>query len=311
MEVSAQHCDADALNNPSLWNQIQRTGLLNRFRVLWVSASPDAGQWLSQALSDDRACEVQLINATTHAAGLSLLRNESFNLILVQHNASSLEAPEFVSACRGGGHEEPLLVLGEATASDLQALCCEAGADDYLCLDNCTTRGLLWSMSRAIQRFELQRENQRLQQNEAQRNQSEQIEGSRLLSEQRAMVDAFESGTNSNAKSTRPSRAKKQLTLPEDLIQHYRELLRAHIIMGTGTLNREMQDLAAQLISLGASATQTMQMHLQVVETLVQGLGKRSARHILLRADLLVMELLIHLATGYRVESLVAQHVAA
>ncbi|MCX7428226.1 MAG: hypothetical protein NTW96_21685 [Planctomycetia bacterium] len=33
---------------------------------------------------------------------------------------------------------------------------------------------------------------------------------------------------------------------------------------------------------------------------MVQGLGVRSTRHVMTRADLLVLEIMIHLAEGYR-----------
>ena len=41
------------------------------------------------------------------------------------------------------------------------------------------------------------------------------------------------------------------------------------------------------------------QVHLQVLEELVRGLGSRSTRHVMNRADLLVLELLLHIADGY------------
>ena len=43
-----------------------------------------------------------------------------------------------------------------------------------------------------------------------------------------------------------------------------------------------------------------MQLHVSVLEELVQGLGNRSARHVINRADLLVLEVMGHLADGYR-----------
>jgi hypothetical protein len=70
--------------------------------------------------------------------------------------------------------------------------------------------------------------------------------------------------------------------------------------MGTGSLSDEMQRLANLLVSAGASARQAMQLHLQVLEEMVEGLGSRSARHVMNRADLLVLDIMIHLIEGYR-----------
>jgi hypothetical protein len=43
-----------------------------------------------------------------------------------------------------------------------------------------------------------------------------------------------------------------------------------------------------------------MQLHVHVLEELVGSLGNRSARHVMNRADLLVLEVMAHLADGYR-----------
>jgi hypothetical protein len=43
-----------------------------------------------------------------------------------------------------------------------------------------------------------------------------------------------------------------------------------------------------------------MQLHVHVLEELIGSLGNRSARHVMNRADLLVVEVMAHLADGYR-----------
>ena len=87
--------------------------------------------------------------------------------------------------------------------------------------------------------------------------------------------------------------------LPAELINHYRELLRTYVIMGSGNLTNELRCLAELLIAGGVTARQTFQVHLHVLEELVHGLGSRSTRHVMNRADLLVLELLLHVADGY------------
>jgi hypothetical protein len=88
--------------------------------------------------------------------------------------------------------------------------------------------------------------------------------------------------------------------LPTELAEHYRELLRAYVIMGSGNLACELTRLADLLATAGITPQQTMGLHLHVLEELVHGLGARSTRHVMTRADLLVMEIMIHLAEGYR-----------
>ena len=88
--------------------------------------------------------------------------------------------------------------------------------------------------------------------------------------------------------------------LPAALVIHYRELLRAYVIMGSGNLSDEMNRLADLLASADVTAQQAMRLHLHVLEETVQGLGSRSARHVLNRADLLILEVMMNLAEGYR-----------
>jgi len=88
--------------------------------------------------------------------------------------------------------------------------------------------------------------------------------------------------------------------LPDRLVSHYREMLRAYVVMGAGNLADEMNTLANLLAEAGVSARRTMQLHVQVLEELIGSLGNRSARHVINRADLLVLEVMAHLADGYR-----------
>ena len=70
--------------------------------------------------------------------------------------------------------------------------------------------------------------------------------------------------------------------------------------MGFGNLTEEMSALAELLAAGGVTAQQTMHLHVRVLEELIQGLGSRSARHVMNRADLLVLEVLVHLTEEYR-----------
>jgi len=77
-------------------------------------------------------------------------------------------------------------------------------------------------------------------------------------------------------------------------------MLRAYVVMGAGNLADEMTNLAGLLVDAGVSAQRTMQLHVHVLEELIGSLGNRSARHVMSRADLLVLEVMAHLADGYR-----------
>ena len=90
------------------------------------------------------------------------------------------------------------------------------------------------------------------------------------------------------------------MALPPELTAHYRELLRIYVIMGSGNLADELRRLAGLLVAAGISARQTARMHLEVVAEMISGLGARSGRHVMTRADLLILEVMMHLGEGYR-----------
>ena len=277
--------------------------LPERMKVLLVTTLHRPGKPLAEALQADSATEIQLAEVIGITAGMARLREEGFDAILVTHDPGVLDALDFIEGLRGSGAEEPVLVLGAQGERELAALCFEVGADGYCALGATTTRGLLWNFARAIQRHQLTRENRRLAQAERQRLQYEHQEAERLLSQQRALVRDLRRQEDVEPGPREPESAASDAflnPLPVRLIEHYREMLRAYVIMGVGNLSNEMSHLAELLVGADVTARETMQMHVQVLEELVRGLGNRSARHVMNRADLLVLEVLVHLSEGYR-----------
>jgi DNA-binding response OmpR family regulator len=284
-------------------------------KVLLITTPRCTGNWLAEAFAADGASQILLDEVISESDGLARLRDEVFDAILVNNDPDALDALELAEAIRAGGHDEPLLILGSDPQQSMDALSFEAGADDYCCIAETTVRGLLWKFARAIHRFNLTRENRRLLQAERQRLQQEHQEVERLLEQQRELIadlarlsepnpfaESIERDGNdllaSFDSTSKPAGDHSQL--PADLIDHYRELLRAYVIMGAGNLTDEMTALGQLLAQSSVTAQRTIQLHVQVLEELVQGLGNRSARHVINRADLLALEVMSHLADGYR-----------
>jgi DNA-binding NarL/FixJ family response regulator len=308
---------------PKIWGHMPA-----RIKVLYVTTLHRTGGWLAEAFAADSATHVSLEEAIGVTAGLARLRDEAFDAVLVSHDAEVLDGVEFVEGLRAAGHEEPMILLGVESTAELSAQAYEVGADAYCCVAETTTRSLLWTFARAIERFQLVRENRRLVQVERQRLAQEHQEAERLLSEQRSLIAELErmrdgtrpipgdgvvaaateceigslAGTADAASSLVSSlaTAPTQCDLPTRLVTHYSELLRAYVVMGVGNLAGEMTALAGLLAEAGISAQQTMQLHVHVLEELIGSLGNRSARHVMNRADLLVVEVMAHLADGYR-----------
>ena len=307
--------------------QAIRGGFPARIKVLYVTTPHRTGGWLTEAFAADGAVQIVLEEVIGVTAGLARLRDEVFDAVLISHEPGLLDALDMIEGLRAGGNREPMIVLGAQPPQDVDALCYEVGADDYCCVEETTVRGLIWKFTRAIERHQLQRENRRLLQAERQRLQQEHHEAQRLLEQQRALISDLEvmqeaeepqtvasSHATNGSRSHDPTEEETERTkvaeptaaqchtqqLPEALVVHYRELLRAYVVMGAGNLAEEMSHLAELMAMSGISAQRAMQLHVVVLEELVQGLGNRSARHVMNRADLLVLEVMGHLADGYR-----------
>ncbi|TWU30094.1 response regulator transcription factor [Bythopirellula polymerisocia] len=286
-----------------------------RMKVLHVTSRHRNGDWLAEAFAADSATQIMLEEVVGATAALIRLRDEVFDAVIVSHEPPVLDALDLVEGLRGGGHEEPMILLGSQPPQELDALCYEVGADDYCCVAETTVRGLLWKFARAIQRHQLQRENRRLVQADRQRLKQEHLEAQRLLEQQRLLITDLEVLKNPTSSSTpadelpeiddclakaASSKIKAPLDLSESLVTHYRELLRTYVIMGVGNLASEMAELCELLATSEVSAQRALHLHVTVLEELVQGLGARSARHVMNRADLLVLEVMGYLADGYR-----------
>lgn len=289
--------------------------LPSRMKVLYITTLNRTGGWLAEAFAADSATQIVLEEVVGVTSALAKLRDEVFDAVLVSHEPPVLDALDLVEGLRAGGNEEPMILLGSQPPHEIDALCYEVGADDYCSVAETTVRGLLWKFARAIERHQLQRENRRLIQADRQRLKQEHLEAQRLLEQQRLLIADLEvlknpaAATSSTdvltefdeclAKAASAS-SDAPLDLPEPLITHYRELLRTYVIMGVGNLASEMSELSELLATSEVSAQRALQLHVTVLEELVQGLGARSARHVMNRADLLVLEVMGHLADGYR-----------
>lgn len=307
-----------------------------RMRVLYITTYQRTGGWLAEAFAADSASDVVLEEAVGAAAGMERLRDEIFDAVLIDHEPEQLDALELLAGVRTGSSDEPIIVLGTKSESEMNALFYEVGGSKlltaYLCINSTTTRTLIWTVARSIEHHNLTRENRRLLQADRQRRAQEHQEAERLLQQQwnltRDLHVISPSGDsqaaslndtvndtvqnhqtpNDHLVSTNAGSQSQRVELPEEFVSHYRELLRAYIIMGSGNLANEMSMLAKLLVVAGISARQAMSMHLQVLEELVHGLGSRSARHVMTRADLLILEVMVHLAGSYHRQYLKQAH---
>lgn len=269
-----------------------------RLQVLYVTTERHAVATLRNLLASDSAMRVELQAALLAPAGLACLREAHFDAVLVHHDPPELDALLFAEALRGAGGEDPLVILGAASEGAFAPLGHEAGADAYLAWSDASPRYLIWTLARAVEWRRIVRENRRLAQLERQRLRLEHGEAERLLREQRELIRDLED-LSDDARPLAGSQADEAASLvpiPTGLVDQYRDLLRAYVIMGSGNLADETDALAARISAAGLSASRVMQLHVHVLEELLRGLGNRGVRHVMSRADLLILELMMHLA---------------
>jgi DNA-binding NarL/FixJ family response regulator len=288
-----------AVSAASLDKSPPMAALAPRLRVLFVTTSRRTGHWLAEAFAAEYATGVVLEESTGAAAGLSRLRDEAFDAVLVTHEPGELDALAFLHALRTGGSEEPVVLLGAQSEQEVAVASFEAGADAYVCVNTATARGLIHLAGRAIQRHRLLKENRRYLQGQRQRLSREHQEAEHLLAELKGMAAALKRLRTPDAKASGVAEPHGAPRLPAELFAHYRELLRAYVIMGSGNLAEEVFALAELLVASDVTACQTLELHLAVLADSVAGLGNRSSRHVMTRADLLMLELMTHLAAGY------------
>jgi DNA-binding response OmpR family regulator len=272
-----------------------------RLRVLYIASPHRTGGWLAEAFASDSASNVVLEEASGRSAGISRLREEVYDAVLLSHDPEYLDALELLEGMKAGVGDQPVIVLGDQSEQEMTALCFEVGADDYACVNTTTTRTLIWTVARAVERHRLLRENRKFTQTEQHRLRQQHAEAVRLISEQRAFVrDVALGNTALHDETAAVDGSDMAPTLPANLVAHYRELLRAYVVMGAGNLSEELGALAELLAATGFTAMQTMELHLHVLDELVRGLGSRSSRHVMTRADLLILQLMVRLTEGYR-----------
>jgi hypothetical protein len=303
------------MHEPRLRAGAAQVVLPYQLRLLCIT--PVEPSWTVLALLLDKyGChEPQFRWCSRAAEALSVLREETFDCVIVGDTvpadgdpASLLDVRSLLDAVATGGSAEPVLVISQRRDDDwlldVSAFDCEL----LLTSVGWQSHALPVWIARAVARTHVARENQRLALADRRRSVRERDETEQLLEQQRRILEValehteLESPTDDGGgRRTVPGPRVPQL--PDQVNEYYQELLRTYVIMGSGSLAAEIRKLAQLLALAGLGPREALQVHLARVETLIRGLGSRSSRHVMNRADILALELLIHLGDCYRRES--------
>jgi hypothetical protein len=270
----------------------------------------DEPSWtmLALILAEHGCHEPQFRWCAEAAQALAAMREETFDCAIVLAGAGSADlgdATALLSAMAASGSMDPVLFLVRQADDRLLGVLGAAECEVLISETAWQTPVLPVWIARAIERAQRQRENARLVSAEQRRTLRERSEASSVLQQQRRFLEeegqrsAFEDiSLETTDVTARPVRE-----LPPQVAAYYEQLLRSTVMMGTGSLSGEVRQLAQLLVAAGLTPRAALRLHIDRVEGLIRGLGTRSSRHIMSRADLLAMELMIQIGDCYRDKS--------
>jgi hypothetical protein len=288
-------------------------------RLLCLSAAEPAWLPLTLQLQASGCSSQQLRWVSSPGEALGLTREEGFDCLLVaahetRDDLSVRSLVAFLQALRAGGHDEGSLLvaagLSDAEWADLLQVDCEVVV---------TSRSwecpvVVPAILRAARRARLVRENNRLANVQRRNLLRERDEAVQLITQQWRMIEELQTLSSSvvgadagheavmssgdRLDAARPPGVADRV--PPDVRPYYHELLRIYVIMGSGSLGTEIAGLADRLAAAELTPREVLELHLERVESLVGKLGRRSARHVLARADLLALEVMMHLGECYQ-----------
>lgn len=224
----------------------------------------------------------------TASSALAQLAEESFDCVIVasseySRRANGVEAKSVCTAIRAAGSTDAILVITAAASDSLWNVAVETAAEVYVSVAPWRSPTLLTMIDRAIRQRTITRDSQRRNWADSQRTDRDRAACEDLIRQQRQLL------------CEAPARqfGSLEAMLPVELSQIYREILRTYVMTGAVSLATEVKKLAQTFALARLTPRQVWQLHLDQVELLVKGIGQRSARHILDRANLLCLELMV------------------
>jgi hypothetical protein len=302
-------------------------GLPARLRLLCIANCEPSWINLTLQLNANGCHEPHFRWVSSGRESLAVLRDQCFDCVLIHVDeaesrrsgqvelASPTEAVALIQSVRGGGYDDPLILITPRLNDTDWGEICRHDCEIVITPHQWDSPALVSVIRCAVERVELRRENHRLSVGNHRRLVRERDEAEQLLSQQRQILEDLsrlsETVSTRDIELSADDSAPNETLTPStagpswqrfstEIASFYHELLRAYVIMGSGGLTVEIAKVAELIAFTGLKPREAMQLHLERVEALVRGLGSRSSRHVMARADLMALELMIHLAESYQ-----------
>ena len=284
-------------------------------RLLCVCEREPSWALLTVGLNSVGLAPPRLVWVSSPRAALSRLREEQFDCLLLDVPASLASPADdngpfgLIRAARTAGCTEPVVIVGRLLTDAEWNEACACDCDVFVSPRGWESSALGGVVKRSLRRGELLRENRELTAANHRRLLRERDESEQLLAHQRQLIAELEAlphplrqkdgnaaGRLYSSVSEDPEPIAANDGLAGSFAADYASLLRSYVLMGSGSLAAEISEMADRLVAARVPPHEALQLHLGCVEGLVKGLGNRSARHIMARADLLAVEMMTHLA---------------
>jgi hypothetical protein len=294
-------------------------------RLLCVRASEPSWVHVTHSIHTAGLAPPRCVWVSSYREAVSRLREEPFDCILIDVPATGSFVRDdngpfgLIRALRTSGCGESIVLVGRLFADAEWTAACEADCDLFVSTRGWDSPVLGAVIKRALARGELIRENARLTAAHNRRLVRDRDESEQLLAHQRQLIAELEALPTSSGErrgrapnrdsaangATAANRAETAQPKPatsaeaeptHEFAERYSGLLRSYVLMGSGSLASEIAEMVDCFVRAGLPPPEALQIHLACVEKLVKGLGNRSARHVVSRADLLAIELMTHLA---------------
>lgn len=270
--------------------------------LLCVGSTEPSWVGLTLQLDARGSAEPRFRWVSTPADALVVLRDESFDCLLLRYqpvwDPSGEDPLSLARAVRAGGCLDPIVVVTQIADDDAWSEALAINVDLLVAPAGWESAALVPMIERAIFRGQMQANLDRMAATERQRLLRDQNEAEILLAQQMQIVAELESLAASPAESPADdlSPESRSQSEHEAFGPYYQELLRGYVMMSSGRLTAQVRQLAEVLVEARLPPRRVLQLHLHCLSRLVEGLGSRSSRHVLARANLLALELLLHVA---------------
>jgi hypothetical protein len=284
-------------------------------RLLCVCEREPSWVLLTVGLNSVGLAPPRLVWVSSPRAALSRLREEQFDCLVVDVPASLASPADdngpfgLIRAARTSGSTEPVVIVGRLLTDAEWNEACACDCDVFVSPRGWESSALGGVVKRSLLRGAASRENRALTAANHRRLLRERDESEQLLAHQRQLIAELEALPHplrqkaelgaerlySNA-AAEQERVVAEDGLTQSFAPHYSSLLRSYVLMGSGSLAGEISEMADRLLAARLPPHEALQLHLGCVESLVKGLGNRSARHVMGRADLLAVEMMTRLA---------------